>query len=479
MSVQENGKPPPGNGVGSASSSAGSGTYSEDSTPPESGKRTFRYSFVDGAADNDPDERESTLAELVELFEDHGETVDQKDGPAFCPATFEGKRRKSNVESLEWLALDLEETEGTVDELQGVLTEYRRVTYSTRSHGLRETDEGDAKWRPGEPRFRMLVPLKRPVDAEEYAALWSHVYNLLDEGPDRTARDTARLMYTPRTRHPRAERDTWIRCHDDAPLLDPDALPDGNDGAVSADTLKQSDEGGDTELTSLHDYRTPVELTDSWVDDALEAVPPDGCDCEVCSGYETWRNVGFALRSEFGDEAFARFDKWSSGGDKYEGTLDCRQFWNSFGDIPAGEMDREGVSLGTIWHLAEAHGWTPSPDAYPTPSRPDMLDPFEGVDPISLEEGRATIRESVADARDRRKRRFERAEQRHAEDVAGDSVPRRQLHHRGEHRTDLQCEEHGDDRGPADRRLWVLSDAVQQRCVVVVCRLLAHRYSLS
>jgi len=72
----------------------------------------------------------------------------------------------------------------------------------------------------------------------------------------------------------------------------------------------------------------------------LSFIHPD-CD------YTTWINVGMALKSEgFG---FGPWNDWSSHGDKYKGTQDCLNHWNSF--------KGNGITYGTVVKMAKDGGW--------------------------------------------------------------------------------------------------------------------------
>jgi KaiC/GvpD/RAD55 family RecA-like ATPase len=70
---------------------------------------------------------------------------------------------------------------------------------------------------------------------------------------------------------------------------------------------------------------------------ALEYIPSDD--------YEVWYRVGMAIKDAGGDVSI--WDEWSKSSEKYkEG--DCAKKWESF--------KGEGVSLGTIYHLAQKRG---------------------------------------------------------------------------------------------------------------------------
>lgn len=91
---------------------------------------------------------------------------------------------------------------------------------------------------------------------------------------------------------------------------------------------------------------SPEEEARIW--SALEAIP--------ARGYDQWREVGMALHSldwtrpDGTSPAFELFDDWSATeGEQYN--LDATEKkWNSFGK-------RSGIGLGTLFHLAEQHGW--------------------------------------------------------------------------------------------------------------------------
>lgn len=89
-------------------------------------------------------------------------------------------------------------------------------------------------------------------------------------------------------------------------------------------------------------------------------------DCISPDGYETWVQVGMALRSKFpGADGFMAWDRWSRRSAKYQKNRpgEMNRKWGSF----AGE----GVNLGTLFHLARENG-------YRTPTRqPDRPPPVD------------------------------------------------------------------------------------------------------
>jgi putative DNA primase/helicase len=73
---------------------------------------------------------------------------------------------------------------------------------------------------------------------------------------------------------------------------------------------------------------------------------------------KTWRPVGMAMRWALGEDGFPLFDEWSQtepGKYHFDANVDK---WNSFAVPGDGRRDdRAVVGLGTIYHLAEKHGW--------------------------------------------------------------------------------------------------------------------------
>jgi hypothetical protein len=75
-------------------------------------------------------------------------------------------------------------------------------------------------------------------------------------------------------------------------------------------------------------------------------------------GEKTWRPVGMAMRWALGEDGFPLFDEWSrTAPGKYNFDQNVRR-WNSFAIPGDGRRDdRTVVNLGTVYHLAEKHGW--------------------------------------------------------------------------------------------------------------------------
>lgn len=78
---------------------------------------------------------------------------------------------------------------------------------------------------------------------------------------------------------------------------------------------------------------------------ALQHIDPD-------ITYDEWIAIGQALHTAFGHQGHHLWAQWSSTGSKYAGEKDIDSHWKSF------SADK-GVSIGTLFHIAKQHGYTP------------------------------------------------------------------------------------------------------------------------
>lgn len=81
------------------------------------------------------------------------------------------------------------------------------------------------------------------------------------------------------------------------------------------------------------------------VQSALEFIQADISNDE-------WILIAFALKDEFGDAGFDIWNNWSSKGEKYN-PREMKTRWASCGR-------RDGVTIGTLFHMAKESGWQPS-----------------------------------------------------------------------------------------------------------------------
>lgn len=83
------------------------------------------------------------------------------------------------------------------------------------------------------------------------------------------------------------------------------------------------------------------------VESALSFIPADD--------RETWIAMGMAVKSELGDAGFDVWDEWSRAAGNYN-PRSSRASWRSF--RPVG-----GITAGTLFHEARAHGWRDTSDS--------------------------------------------------------------------------------------------------------------------
>jgi hypothetical protein len=90
------------------------------------------------------------------------------------------------------------------------------------------------------------------------------------------------------------------------------------------------------------EYR-PADCDEEKIADALSAIPADDRDI--------WLQMGMALKDELGDSGRALWDNWSGKCAEKFNDRDQEKTWRSF--------RRNGVGIGTLFHHARQHGWSP------------------------------------------------------------------------------------------------------------------------
>jgi len=114
---------------------------------------------------------------------------------------------------------------------------------------------------------------------------------------------------------------------------------------------------------SIVNNRGGLNINDGWsIDDVrshLKHISPD-------IGYDEWIAVGMALQNEGYDLSI--WDGWSSTGTKYKGIVDTTQHWKSF-------RPGNGITYGTVVHMAKQGGWVPRSTALAPQLRPQIQTP--------------------------------------------------------------------------------------------------------
>jgi hypothetical protein len=171
----------------------------------------------------DPQGEEDSYADWEELcadFETNYDVIATKaEGHGWSPAVFtDNQRAKKNVEHLYCLVLDYDT--GKTD-LQAAFDfwsweafkEFRKVPFTTAC--LVHTSFSHT---PEKPKFRVVMPLSRPVDAKEFEAIWAYVADLAEKAGhelDQACKDPSRMWFFPAGKP--SEKPTFL-VHDEGAL---------------------------------------------------------------------------------------------------------------------------------------------------------------------------------------------------------------------------------------------------------------------
>ena len=101
--------------------------------------------------------------------------------------------------------------------------------------------------------------------------------------------------------------------------------------------------------------------TNTKVENAIAALEAAGID--ITSNYAAWRDVGFALISEFGEAAGDYFHRISRLYPKYDHKTCEEQFQRCL------KSTGQGIGIGTLFHLIKEAGVDISPSATPAPEK--------------------------------------------------------------------------------------------------------------
>ncbi|MFU0768938.1 virulence-associated E family protein [Staphylococcus pasteuri] len=140
------------------------------------------------------------------------EQADIKDVGGFVGGYLkEGKRRAGKVMNRSMLTLDIDYAAQDMADMLSMFYDFAYCVYSTHKH------------REVSPRLRLVVPLKRNVNADEYEAIGRKVADMVGmDYFDDTTYQPHRLMYWPSTS---ADAEFFFT-YEDLPLLDPDNVLD-------------------------------------------------------------------------------------------------------------------------------------------------------------------------------------------------------------------------------------------------------------
>ena len=234
-------------------------------------------------------------------------------------------RADGNINVRTVATLDFDAPQGTLDDIEFALDlamPCAFVAYSTFRHT------------PDVPRFRLCVPLSRPVNEAEYRAIVNAIVDLVALGPvDNCSFVMSQLMFLPSNREGVTP---WSMRRDGEPWV-------GQGTQISISVRDREEVEGDDDFSDLEQMvaAEPLDMSPSEVDAVLENYPAEGKD------YDEWVRVGMALYHQFrgGADGWSRWVSWSEQSTKHD-PRQMRTKWRSFGG------SANPVKMASIIHLA-------------------------------------------------------------------------------------------------------------------------------
>jgi hypothetical protein len=112
----------------------------------------------------------------------------KKDAPLISPAVYEVGTTRANRNVTEWgkwAAVDVDDYEGSLDDILSRFDSHNTVVYSTASSTIEQ------------PKFRIVFDLDRRVDSEELRHFWYALNKHIGELGDTQTKDSSRMYYIP------------------------------------------------------------------------------------------------------------------------------------------------------------------------------------------------------------------------------------------------------------------------------------------
>lgn len=153
-------------------------------SPSESAR--FGVSVFHSARDNRPKGVAATWGALVHLLSAPWRYRSKQDLPAWSPAVYRPGARRGlrGVTHVSCLVFDYDD--GTpIEEARGPWLNFPHLVHTSWSHA------------EGAPRFRLVLPLARPVPAEHWTAAWLHAAGRAHGAVDPKCKDPCRLYFLP------------------------------------------------------------------------------------------------------------------------------------------------------------------------------------------------------------------------------------------------------------------------------------------
>tara|TARA_B100001057_G_scaffold469831_1_gene530543 strand:+ start:2414 stop:3331 length:918 start_codon:yes stop_codon:yes gene_type:complete len=135
----------------------------------------------------------------------------KKDAPLISPATYVEDTTRANAHVINWAswaAIDVDDYEGNIKDIEKKYSQYRYVCYSTAS----STKEN--------PKFRLVFPLTEQVEAGDIKHFWFALNKEIGDIADAQTKDLSRMYYIP-AKYKKAYN--FIFSHEGA-LVEPKAL---------------------------------------------------------------------------------------------------------------------------------------------------------------------------------------------------------------------------------------------------------------
>lgn len=150
--------------------------------------RSVKYSVFNRATDTYPKPKNGTWDDFADSCRTP-EIRSDKDGKAFCPATFRGHRSNGNAVACGFMAFDLDDLpeDVTAQDALSCVAGFLAFAYSSHSHLL-----------PGKgARFRVVVAVESPIPSEKYHAVLKAFSARFPWGVDEKCFHPSRLFYFP------------------------------------------------------------------------------------------------------------------------------------------------------------------------------------------------------------------------------------------------------------------------------------------
>lgn len=192
---------------------------------------------------------------------------------------------------------------------------------------------------PGTPRVRVMVPLSRPANPEEYPVIVDALRREIGlEGLDDCSYKMGQIMFLASHRN---GVEPWSLTQEGEPWEVPNEISPEQAGGIVKANNSFADQADEFSLAILSQ---PLDITPDQVDALLDNYPAETLD------YEQWFRVGMALSHQFegSDEGFERWDKWSSlDADRYN-PREMKAKWRSFRRRDGSLMTQAPVTMASV-----------------------------------------------------------------------------------------------------------------------------------